>query len=202
MRFLRNNGLTIALFLAFAGSVVGMIWSGWRQQNHELSLHGQALLSLTGYLSDEAFWSALFENWESEWLQMATYVVLTAYLFQKGSSESRDPDKPEKKQVSGSGSWIYDHSLGLALLSLFGLSFAGHFFASLATYNSEAALHGEAALTPLSYMGNAQFWFESFQNWQSEFFSTAMLVVLSIFLRYRGSPESKEVMAANQQTGD
>src|ERR1044072_9526687 len=112
MRFLRNNGLTIALFLAFAGSVVGMIWSGWRQQKHYVSLYGQALLSLTGYLCDEAFWSALFENWESEWLQMATYVVLTAYLFQKGSSESRDPDKPEKKQDSSSGSWIYDDLLG------------------------------------------------------------------------------------------
>jgi uncharacterized protein DUF6766 len=202
MRFLRNNGLSIALFLLFTGSVVGMVWSGWQQQNQELRLHAQPLLSLMEYLYDETFWSALFENWESEWVQMATYVVLTAYLFQKGSSESRDPDKAKKEpEPASSGSWIYDHSLGLVLVFLFVLSFSGHFFASLAAYNSQAAAHGEAARTPASYLANAQFWFESFQNWQSEFFSTAMLVVLSIFLRYRGSPESKKVPASNEETG-
>lgn len=203
MRFLRNNGLTIALLLAFVGSMVGMIWSGWQQQNHELSIHAQPLLPLVDYLYDETFWSALFENWESEWLQMATYVVLTAYLFQRGSAESRDPDEAEKEEaiLHTSGSWIYDHSLGLALAVLFVVSFAGHFFASLASFNSQAIAHGGTTLTPYSYLGNAQFWFESFQNWQSEFFSTAMLIVLSVFLRYRGSPESKEVTAANEETG-
>ena len=102
MRFLRNNGLSIALFLLFTGSVVGMVWSGWQQQNQELRLHAQPLLSLMEFLYDETFWPALFENWESEWLQMATYVVLTAYLFQKGSSESRDPDKAKKEPESAS----------------------------------------------------------------------------------------------------
>jgi hypothetical protein len=203
MRFLRNNGLTIALGLAFVGSLTGMIWSGWEQQNQELRLHAQPLLSLTEYFYDETFWSALFENWESEWLQMATYVVLTAYLFQKGSSESRDPDKAKKEtEPASSGSWVYDHSLGIALVVLFVLSFAGHFFASLASYNSQATAHGDSTLTPYGYLGNEQFWFESFQNWPSEFFSTAMLVVLSIFLRYRGSPESKKVTAGNEETGD
>ncbi|MBZ9653576.1 DUF6766 family protein [Phyllobacterium lublinensis] len=201
MRFLRDNGLTIALLLAFFGSIVGMIWAGWSQENHELSMHAQPLLSLSDYLQEETFWSALFENWESEWLQMATYVVLTAYLFQRGSAESRDPDEAENKEVPRTSSWLYDHSLGLVLVVLFILSLAGHFLASLASYNSQAIIHGNATLSPYSYLANTQFWFESFQNWQSEFFSTAMLVVLSIYLRYRGSPESKEATAPDEKTG-
>ena len=198
MSFLRNNGLTIALVLAFLGSMIGMVWAGWQQENHG---HEQPLLSITDYLQNETFWSALFENWESEWLQMATYVVLTAYLFQRGSAESRDPDKAKKTTAARTGSWLYDHSLGLALVVLFILSLTGHFFASLASYNAQAVTHGNATLSSYSYLRNTQFWFESFQNWQSEFFSTAMLVVLSIFLRYRGSPELKEVTASNDKTG-
>ena len=97
--------------------------------------------------------------------------------------------------------WLYEHSLGLALASLFVLSLLGRFFASHAAANTDAIVHGEVTETALAYLTSLQFWFESFQNWQSEFFSTATLVVLSIYLRYRSSPESKPVEASNDQTG-
>jgi hypothetical protein len=98
--------------------------------------------------------------------------------------------------------WLYAHSLGLALASLFLISFALHWFASLAATNEEAIQHQREVVSAWSYLGDAKFWFESFQNWQSEFFSTAVLVVLSIFLRFRNSPESKPVSASHGKTGN
>jgi len=213
-RFLRDNGLSLALFGAFVLSMVGMITAGYHHQNEQLATHGLPALSIGSYLIDESFLSALFENWESEWLQMATYVVFTAYLFQRGSAESRDPDEAigkkadDKKPVypasmsrSNLLRWLYRYSLGLILLVLFVLSFAGHFLASNASSNADALAHGDKAQSLFEYLGSSQFWFESFQNWQSEFFSTAMLVVLSIYLRFKGSPESKGLEASHDETG-
>jgi hypothetical protein len=162
--------------------------------------------------------SAVFENWESEFLQMLAYVVLTAFLFQRGSSESKDPDKEEpvdedpsrKKRnkmapwpVRAGGIWsvLYSYSLGIALAVLFILSFMLHWLNSAAAAGDEASLHGEAPPTLADHFFSAQLWFESFQNWQSEFLSTAVIVVLSIVLRYRGSPESKPVAAPHAKTG-
>jgi hypothetical protein len=212
--FLRDNGLTLALFGAFALSMVGMIIAGYHHQNEQLLTHGLPAISIGSYLIDKNFLSALFENWESEWLQMATYVVFTAYLFQRGSAESRDPDESigekadDKKPVypatmsrSNLMRWLYRYSLGLTLIVLFVLSFVGHLLASNASSNADSLAHGAEVESLLEYLGSAQFWFESFQNWQSEFFSTAMLVVLSIYLRFKGSPESKGLDASHGNTG-
>ena len=213
-KLLKNNGLTIVLIVAFLGSLLGMWLSGWYQENAELIGHGLPPMSLFDYTTDESFLSALFENWESEWLQMSFYVMLTALLFQKGSAESRDPDETSKSKdrlsvksypvwlrSSSAGRWIYRYSLGLALAILFGISFVGHLIASSAAYNSQATMHHEATRTVVEHLASSQFWFESFQNWQSEFLSPAMLVVLSIFLRFKGSPESKPVPARDSETG-
>jgi len=154
--------------------------------------------------------SALFENWESEFLQMAAYVIMTAILFQRGSAESRDPDDPNrpkdtlpatKRTRNPILSWLYSYSLGLALALLFVLSFALHWWGSLAAANEEALHHGGEMQSLASYLLDPKLWFESFQNWQSEFLSTAALVVLSIFLRHKGSPESKPTGASNAETG-
>jgi quinol-cytochrome oxidoreductase complex cytochrome b subunit len=214
MRMLRNNGLTIALLTAFLISMIGMTIAGYYHENEQLAQHGLPAISIAQYLTNENFLSALFENWESEWLQMATYVVLTAYLFQKGSAESRDPEGPSEGRHEKDKPryparlnhspllrWLYGYSLGLALLLLFILSFLGHILASHLSSNAEAAIHGNSTQSLLAYVGGARFWFESFQNWQSEFFSTAMLVFLSIFLRYKGSPESKPLSASHNDTG-
>lgn len=208
--FLRDNGLTIALAAMFLFSVSGMIWSGHAVHNEALRQHGAAGIGVLAYLGSGEFLSALFENWESEFLQMSAYVMLTAVLFQRGSAESRDPDDPDRagdelpeaaRKRRPVLSWLYSHSLGIALAALFVVSFGLHWWASLAGANEEALRHGGEIQSMASYLLNAQLWFESFQNWQSEFMSTAVLVVLSIFLRHKGSPESKPVAAPNSQTG-
>ena len=208
--FFRDNGLTIVLATMFLFSTVGMIWSGYSVYNEELEGHGAAAVGLLAYLVSGDFLSALFENWESEFLQMSAYVMLTAMLFQRGSAESRDPDDPDRpddqlplamRRRSPFLSWLYSYSLGIALALLFAVSFGLHWWASLVATNEEALRHGGEVQSLRSYLFDAQLWFESFQNWQSEFMSTAVLVVLSIFLRHKGSPESKPAGATNDETG-
>jgi hypothetical protein len=216
--WLKDNGLTIALSVLFLASLIGQIATGFTHENQERLDHGQVLISLGEYLVGGQFLSALFENWESEFLQMWTYVMLTAYLFQRGSPESkpldeaapqdRDPKLDEKKATAPGpvragrlAQALYSHSLGLALLLLFIASFVLHWVNSFRSAVEEAAQHGQPAPELLPYLGEARFWFESFQNWQSEFLSTAVLIVLAIFLRERGSPESKPVGAPHSKTG-
>nr|WP_210328780.1 DUF6766 family protein [Mesorhizobium amorphae] len=195
----------------FLFSVLGMVWSGQAAHNEELREHGAPAIGVMAYLESGECLSALFENWESEFLQMSAYVMLTAMLFQRGSAESRDPDDPHRpKDELGPAtrrrrpilSWLYSYSLGIALAGLFIVSFAFHWWGSLAAANEAALRHGEQPQSLADYLLNAQLWFESFQNWQSEFLSTAVLVLLSIFLRHKGSPESKPVNAANSDTGE
>jgi hypothetical protein len=211
MRFLRDNSLTIVLLGAFALSLAGMLVAGLAHENEMRAVHGEPALTLGAYFLSAPFSSALFENWESEFLQMSAYVVLTAMLFQRGSSESRDPDQPyrpgdevpaRRRAASRMGDWLYAHGLGLALALLFVLSFLLHWMSSAATRNADALAHGQPAIPAYAHLGDPTFWFESFQNWQSEFLSTAVLVVLSIFLRHRGSPESKPLAASNSDTGE
>jgi hypothetical protein len=215
-KFIRDNSLTIVLMLMFLASLVGQFLSGWALQNEDLARHGGEAISRLAYLRDPAFISSVFENWESEFLQMGMYVVLTAFLFQRGSAESNDPDQappdhgrlvhlqpdsPAARRGRPAPRWLYAHSLGLALFVLFAISFVLHWLHSAKAAAAEALEHGETALGTIAYLGDPQLWFESFQNWQSEFLSTAVLVVLSIFLRQKNSPESKPLAAANGHTG-
>lgn len=219
MRFLKHNGLTLALMILFFGTLLGMVLSGWQVENEELLRHSQAPVSMVEYFFGHNFQSALFENWESEFLQMSAYVMMTAMLFQRGSSESKDPDEehapedenPAEKSGDPDAPWpvragafmraLYSYSLGTALALLFLASFVLHWLHSVGATNEEALQNGQQALSAWQYLGNPQLWFESFQNWQSEFLSTAVLVVLSIVLRFRGSPESKPVAAPHSKTG-
>jgi hypothetical protein len=149
---------------------------------------------------------------------MFAYVLLTAFLFQKGSAESKNPDQPEavdrdprQSREKKDAPWpvrrggivlkIYENSLALALFLLFLISFMLHAIGGASEYSDQQIAHGAQAVTVFQYMGTAQFWFESLQNWQSEFFSIAILVVLSIFLRQKGSPESKPVDSPHSMTG-
>ena len=218
MKFFRENGLSIILFALFAFALVGQYLAGWHSYNQDQQMHGRAIVTATEYLSEGHFWEALFENWESEFLQMAAYILLTVFLFQKGSSESKridaiervdrvlpkrlhDKDTPWPVRKGGFVRTIYENSLSLALVFLFILSFALHGISGAAAYNEEQAEHGSEQLSTLEFMGTSTFWFESFQNWQSEFLSIAVLVVLSIFLRQKGSPESKPVDVPYSETG-
>lgn len=204
MSWLRDNGLTLVLLALFGISIAGQAYAGWLAAIEDMTHHGAPAPGFGQYLASGAFLSAVFENWESEFLQMSAYVVLTAHLFQRGSAESLDPDKPERARDRAGPRLrdkLYAHSLGLALAALFAASFVLHLIYSAEHAAEDAALHGAPAPRLAEYVADAQFWFESFQNWQSEFLSTAVLVVLSIFLRERRSPESKPVQAANSETG-
>lgn len=206
-RFLRRHGLSLVLLgILFPGSWVGQTLTGLGEYNEERQKHGSPALELGAYLKSPHFLEATAENWESEFLQMFVYVVATAYLFQKGSAESKDPDAPPSAQADRlkpnapwpvrHGGWverIYEHSLSVALAGLFFVSFALHLGGGLRLYNEERLAEGERALSTGEFIHSTRFWFQSFQNWQSEFLAIGSMVVLSIFLREKNSPESKRV---------
>jgi hypothetical protein len=215
-KILRNNGLSIVFFILFLVSLVGQVITGMKQHNQEVTEDGGSPVSMAEYLTSGHFLQSTFENWESEFLQMALFLIFSMFLYQKGSGESKDPDKeedvdkePNRKKADApaavkKGGWIltlYKHSLCYTLSFLFIVSFLAHWHGSLKDYNEEKQLQHKPTETHVEYLSNSRFWFESFQNWQSEFLSIFSLVVLSIFLREQGSPQSKPVDAAHSETG-
>lgn len=212
-RFWRENGLSIVLLSLFAAFWVGQALTGWRHEIDERRQHGEAPVALSRYLRSGGFWEATGENWESEFLQMAAFVILTAFLRQKGSPESKTlegdaeleraprprPGAPWPVRRGGWALRLYESSLFIALLGLFLFSFAIHAVAGARAFNEEQIRHGAQVVSTLGYLATSRFWFESLQNWQSEFLSVGMLVLLGIWLRQRGSPESKPVDAPHAE---
>lgn len=212
--FLYRNSLSIVLITLMIIFLAGQFFMGWKTENKELIENGQPVLKIGEYIHSGHFIQATFENWESEFLQMMLYVLLTISLRQKGSSESKsmteeeDVDKepvPHPKApwpVKKGGIWLklYKHSLSIAFAILFLASFILHFYGSLKDFNDEQMMKGNPAVTAIQYISESRFWFESFQNWQSEFLAVASLVLLSIWLREKGSPESKPVDMAHDET--
>jgi len=213
--FFFRNGLSIVLLILMFVFWTGQFITGWKDHNEDLSDHGESKLTAVQYITSGHFISATFENWESEFLQMALYVLLTVGLRQKGSSESkkltgkeevdREP-KPGPKApwpVRKGGIWLtlYSNSLSIAFTILFVISFCLHFVGSLKDYNTEQRINNKSELSASKYFFENHFWFESFQNWQSEFLAVASIVLLSIWLRQKGSPESKPVDASDDETG-
>jgi hypothetical protein len=218
--FLRRNGLSLVVSSLFVLFMAAQAAAGSQQFNAERQEHGLPPIPFAAYLASGHFFEATAENWESEFLQMAAYVLLTAWLFQKGSSESKKLDEPEAvdrdpRKATGTrlaeapgpvrrGGWalrLYEHSLSIAFLLLFALSFILHALGGVRAHNDEARMHGAETVSTSEYLTSPQFWFESFQNWQSEFLSLVAMVLLSICLRERGSPESKPVDAPHSHTG-
>ena len=219
--FFRNNGLSLVLFgLFFFTFLIGQSVVGHLEHNEDQRLHGQPAITYLQYLGTDHFLEATMENWESEFLQMFFFVVLTVFLFQKGSAESKKPDEeeavdrdPRKSRHKKDAPWpvrkggpvltIYEHSLSLAFFLLFLFSFILHAVGGAGVYNDEQKEHGQQqSVSVVEYMGTSRFWFESLQNWQSEFLAVGSMVVLTIFLRERGSKESKPVDSPHSQTGD
>ncbi|GAA4580937.1 hypothetical protein GCM10023176_61190 [Micromonospora coerulea] len=216
-RWLRENALTVAMLGAFLIFLTLQSVFGWQVHNEELTQSGATPLSWWAYLGTGHFAEAVFENWESEFLQMGGYVLLTAYLVQKGSAESKPegqtdrpeddarratPDSPWPVRVGGFPLTVYRSSLSIALLMIFAGSFLGHLLGGVAAYNEEQALEsGAAPIGAWQFLGTSDFWFQSMQNWQSEFLAVGVLILLSIVLRQHASPESKPVTAAHAETG-
>lgn len=216
-KWLRDNALSLAMFGCFLVFLIGLSVTGAMHENEQLQEHGQPTVTYLEYLMSGEFAEAVFENWESEFLQMWALVMLTIVLRQKGSADSKKLIGKEemdtrsrysiiqarglRKKGRALGHALFSHSLGLALLSLFLVSFLLHMFGGVSAYNQEAEQHGTELLSVWQYVASSQFWFESFQNWQSEFLAVGTLLVLSIFLRERGSPESKPIGESNAKTG-
>lgn len=217
-KFLRENGLCLALLLITLLTLSGQVLVGWYNFNGELSDYQQPPIKFSAYLTSGHCLEAIFENWESEFLQMGLYVLLTVSLFQKGSSESKDPDKTEEVDREPNpgrqgapwpvrrGGWVlalYRNSLSIAFFLLFGLSFGLHAYGGMHKYNTEQMLKDKTEILSLwQFLGTNEFWFQSLQNWQSEFLSVLSIVFLSIYLRQKGSPESKPVDAPHYETGE
>lgn len=218
MNWFRDRALTLVLMAMFLLFLAGQFATGLADYNQERVEHGQAAATFGAYLYTGHPWEALFENWESEFLQMAVFVLLTAVLVQRGSPESRrphvrelvdvdprdfayDPDAPWPVRRGGWVLLAYENSSGLAFIALFLLSWAGHAVGGFLTFADERVSHGFESPSFTDYLVSSRFWFESFQNWQSEFLAIAAMVWLAVYLRQRYSPESKPVHAPHGETG-
>jgi len=216
IRFLYENSLLLVGLLLVLSTLVGQVFTGWYEYNADLEEMGRQPLALGQYLGSGHFMEATFENWESEFLQMALYVMLTIWLRQRGSSESKklyekeevdqepDPTKEDAPSPVKRGGWqlaLYRRSLSIAFFLLFFGSVWLHAKGGAEVYSIEQQDEGKPPVSTLAYLKTSRFWFESLQNWQSEFLSIVSIVGLSVFLRQHGSPESKTVDAAHRETG-
>jgi hypothetical protein len=218
-QFVRDHGLTLALLCLCMASLLGHAITGWHVWNEDRSEHGEPPKDWIAYLGSGAFHESVAENWESEFLQMLCFVWFATFLYERGSPESKTPGEedpsdadPRAQPIPANAPWpvkkgglvlkLYEHSLAIAFLSLFLGSFVWHIFGGLAFHNEERARLGEPPLTATEYAASSDFWFESFQNWQSEFLSVAAMVFLSVYLRQRGSPESKPVATPHLEHGE
>ena len=212
--FFYRNSLTIVFMAMAAMALFAQAWFGLKEHNEFLKEHAQNEIGFGEYLTTGHFVQATFENWESEFLQMALFVILTIFLRQRGSSESKplegkdevdrepkkSPDAPWPVAKGGIILTLYKNSLSIALFLLFIVSFIFHFAGSWKDYVQEQTLSNQPVDTMFQFFGGSKFWFESFQNWQSEFLSVACIVYLSVYLRQKGSSQSKPVDAPHHET--
>jgi len=219
-RALRDNGLTLAFLLLLVLALAGQAISGVALYNEQAVADGADQISLLTYLGTSDFGVDVAENWQSEYLQFLLYIFLTVWLVQRGSPESKTPDKigresdedqqvgaharPESPPWAHAGGWrlaVYSRSLGLVMAVIFLVSWLAQSIAGQSAYNEEQLRQLEEPVSWAGYVASADFWNRTTQNWQSEFLAVASMVILSVYLRQRGSPESKPVGAAHETTG-
>jgi hypothetical protein len=219
--FLRANALGLAFGALFLVTLVGQAISGTADFNAQQIANGLEPVSLSEYVTSSSFGVDVMENWQSEYLQFFLYIFATVWLVQRGSSESKKPgdegtesdeeekigrhaneDSPEWARTGGWRTALFSRSLGLLMGALFLLTWAASSVAGWAAYNSEQLGEREDPVSWLGYLVEADFWNRSFQNWQSEMLAVGSMAVFSVYLRQRGSPESKPVGVAHAETGE
>jgi hypothetical protein len=219
-RFAYENGLTLFFGGIFLAALIGQSLVGWDAFNEEQVRHGAAELSFIRYITSSEFGAAVMENWQSEYLQFTLYLLMTVWLIQKGSPESKELGKEgresDKEQLIGehahskSPGWaraggirtaIYSNSLLIVMGAIWLASWFAQSVTARAAYNEELLSHQEAALSWPAYVGTSDFWERTLQNWQSEFLAIGSMAILAVYLRQRGSPESKPVGAPHERTG-
>jgi hypothetical protein len=220
VRFVRDNGLSLFFLTIFLLALVGQAIAGHADYNNDQVTHGQETISFGRYVVSSSFGQAVMENWQSEYLQFFMFIFATVWLVQKGSPESKELDRggteseedqligehagtssPKWARARGIRLWIYSNSLLLVMGTIFLGSWFAHSVTGWSEYNAEQIEHEEVTLSWIEYVGSADFWQTTLQNWQSEFLAVGSMAVLAIYLRQRGSPESKPVGAAHDATG-
>jgi hypothetical protein len=219
-RLWRENSLSLVFLLFFVLAVAGQAVAGWNEFNDEALAHREATISLGRYLTSSSFGNALLENWQSEYLQFTLYILLTVWFIQRGSPESKEPGKeggvsdeeqlvgeharPDSPRWARAVGWrarLYSNSLIAVMATIWLLSWFGQSVTGWSDYNSDQLTHDQPTVGWIGYLGTASFWEATLQNWQSEFLAVGSMAVLSIYLRQRGSPESKPVGAPHGATG-
>ncbi|HEY5880824.1 MAG TPA: DUF6766 family protein [Nakamurella sp.] len=217
---IRDNGLAWCFGLLFAAALVGQALTGHADHNNELISEGLQPIGLVRYVTSSTFAVDVAENWQSEYLQFLLYVLATVWLVQRGSPESKplgkegvESDEEQKvgeHVLSDSPGWaktrgfrlsVYSRSLALVMGAIFAASWLAQSVTGRVAYNEELVLSLQDPLTWWQYVWSAEFWNRTLQNWQSEFLAVGSMVVLSIYLRQRGSPESKPVGQPHSSTG-
>jgi hypothetical protein len=218
--FLRNNALSLAFGGLFLATLVGQAISGTADFNAQQIANGLEPVGFLDYVTSSSFMVDVMENWQSEYLQFLLFIFATVWFVQKGSSESKDPGKegPEsdREQKIGrhadedsptwarTGGWrtaLFSRSLGLLMGGLFLLTWVASAVAGWSAFNSEQLGERQDPVGFLGYLGEADFWNRSFQNWQSEMLAVGSMAIFAVYLRQRGSPESKPVGVAHADTG-
>jgi len=218
---LRNNGLGLVFGGLFLLMLVGQAFAGQAQYNDQQIADGSDPVSLAHYVTSSTFAVDVVENWQSEYLQFFLYIFATVWLVQKGSPESKDvekagPETDEEQLVAAharhdSPRWarfddwrgaLFSRSLGIVMGAIFLLSWLAQSVTGWAAFNSEQLGSRQDPVTWLGYLGEADFWNRTLQNWQSEMLAVGSMAVLGVYLRQRGSPESKPVGAAHADTGE
>ena len=219
-RFVRENSLSLLFGVLFLGALVGQAFAGWSEFNNQQLASGLAPVSVGEYVTSASYAVDVTENWTSEYLQFFLYVFVTVWFVQRGSPESKElgkegpesdqdqlvgqhakPDSPRWASASGWRRALYSRSLGVTMGTIFVLSWAVQAVAGWAAYNEEQLKQLQDPLPWTGYLVSADFWSRSLQNWQSEFLAVGSMAVLSIYLRQRGSPESKPTGSAHTSTG-
>jgi hypothetical protein len=220
MRAIRNNGLALFFGVIFIATLVGQAFVGQDDFNHAQVAHHSDPITVARYVTSSEYWVDVLENWQSEYLQFTLYVVGTVWLLQRGSPESKEldkagtesdedqligphagPDSPRWARARGWRTRIYSNSLLLVMGGIWIASWLGQSVTGRVAYNADQFDHHEAAVAWGRYVTTSDFWNRTLQNWQSEFLAVGSMAVLAIYLRQRGSPESKPVGAPHDATG-
>ncbi|WP_036303575.1 MULTISPECIES: DUF6766 family protein [unclassified Microbacterium] len=210
--FVRNSSLSLAFLTIFLVTIVGQSIAGYVYNNEQLAQHGQAAVAYTDFVTSSDFLVDVAENWQSEFLQFFLFIFATIWLIQRGSAESKKPgdegvgtdedqmvgaharaDSPRWAKAGGVRLWVYSNSLLLTMGTIFLLSWLAQSLAGHVVANEENAMHGLPPETWGDYVVSAEFWNRTLQNWQSEFLAVGAMVAFAIYLRQRGSSESKPV---------
>jgi hypothetical protein len=218
--WLRNNSLSVFFGLLFLAAVFAQSVAGQRAYNTEQAEHGSPPVSYGRYLTSSDFGQAVMENWQSEFLQFSFFIFATVWLIQRGSNESKKPEEagieadekqrigrhaqqnsPRWATVGGFRTWVFSNSLLLVMTAIFFASWFAQSVTGRTMYNEDQREHGEPALSWSGYVSSSSFWEDTLQNWQSEFLAVGTMAAFTIYLRQRGSPESKQVGAPHTETG-